>query len=124
MREFLYYIGIALIVAGTAVISLEQYGLEGAAQPTAELSASDRARIEELMAEQQSKGRYVQVVNGVPVDGTLTTKIPRNVSVDTQSGPAGEGYKIIVTYPGKTVSIGVGAYAEENTFVIKTATST
>lgn len=95
------------------------------------ITSIDNDKIIDVVTEQATKDKYVQVLEGgiVPEGGTpLTTKMPANMSIDTFDGPAGKGYRILTKYPDKEVSIGIGAYAEDNTYVkeipILVATST
>lgn len=95
------------------------------------LSANQSDTVNTIVSEQAAKTKYVQVLEGnkMPDDSTqkLTSKLPDNVSVNTHSGPEGEGYSIVTKTATQIISIGVGAYAQENTWVknidTKTATS-
>lgn len=76
-----------------------------------------------IIEEQASKTEYVQVLEGnrLPSDakGGLSTRLPDNVSINTHTGPEGSGYSIVTREANKTTSVGLGAYAEEHTWVVE-----
>lgn len=75
----------------------------------------------DIVTEQASKEEYVQVLEGnrLPTDAkdSLSKRLPDNVSINTFDGPEGQGYSIVTREVDRTISIGVGAYAEQNTWV-------
>lgn len=84
------------------------------------ITSVDNDKIVDIVTEQAAKEKYVQVIEGgiVPEgEAGFTTKVPNNMVIDTFDGPKGKGYRIVTKYPDKEVSIGIGAYAEENTYV-------
>lgn len=86
-----------------------------------------REYVTDIVSEQASKGEYVQILEGnkLPDDakGALSTRLPDNVSINTHSGPEGDGYSIVTKEKDQTISIGIGAYAEEYTWVKKNEAS-
>ena len=76
---------------------------------------------DEIVAEQALKQEYVQILEGnkLPDDAkySLSTQLPENVSIEVYKGPKGEGYAIITKEPNQIISVGIGAYAEENTWI-------
>lgn len=84
------------------------------------ITSVENDKIIDIVTEQAAKEKYVQVLEGGRTpegEPSLQTKLPSNMSIDTIDGPEGKGYRILTKYPDKEVSIGIGAYAEGNTYV-------
>lgn len=94
------------------------------------LTATDTDKLSTIIEEQTKQEEYVQVIDGQQVgfykDGGLKVDLPPNIDINVHGGPEGDGYSVVTTYNDRIVSVGIGAYSSENTWVeyLNVATST
>lgn len=105
-------IGAELPIVETQAVSLQK-------EPVSFLQTAEITKLNSVVSEFGSKQKFVQVKNGVVVNAgeKITTKLPSNMSIDVVDGPEGKGYSVKTVYHDKIISVGYGAYANDNTWV-------